>query len=130
MSDTFKNPGINHDKRPVVLAILDGVGLAPSSDKNAVYLANTPTLDRLFQGPLFRTLKAHGTAVGMPSDDDMGNSEVGHNALGAGRVFAQGASLVNQAIQSGQCFNTICTHALCNRPINLRWLNQIMCRNF
>ena len=107
MSDTFKNPGINHDKRPVVLAILDGVGLAPSSDKNAVHFWQIPLhWIVLFQGPLFRTLKAHGTAVGMPSDDDMGNSEVGHNALGAGRVFAQGASLVNQAIQSGQMFNT------------------------
>ena len=50
------------------------------------------------------TLKAHGTAVGLPSDDDMGNSEVGHNALGAGQVFAQGAKLVSQSIESGKMF--------------------------
>ena len=50
------------------------------------------------------TLKAHGTAVGLPSDDDMGHSEVGHNALGAGQVFAQGAKLVTQSIESGKMF--------------------------
>ncbi len=50
------------------------------------------------------SLKAHGTAVGLPSDDDMGNSEVGHNALGAGQVFAQGAKLVSQSIESGKMF--------------------------
>ena len=104
-------------KRPLVLAILDGVGLAPAGEKNAVHLATTPTLDRLFKGPLFRTLKAHGTAVGMPSDDDMGNSEVGHNALGAGRVFAQGASLVNQAVESKAVFNTDLWRQLVGRVI-------------
>ncbi|MEC8678656.1 MAG: 2,3-bisphosphoglycerate-independent phosphoglycerate mutase [Candidatus Margulisiibacteriota bacterium] len=104
-------------KKPVVLAILDGVGLAPPSDKNAVQLANTPTLDRLFQGDLFRHLKAHGTAVGMPTDDDMGNSEVGHNALGAGRVFAQGASLVNQAVESKAMFQTELWRQLVGRVI-------------
>ena len=104
-------------KRPVVLAILDGVGLAAPSKKNAVHLANTPTLDRLFQGPLFRTLKAHGTAVGMPTDDDMGNSEVGHNALGAGRVFSQGASLVNQAVESKALFQTDLWRQLTGRVI-------------
>ncbi|MEK9726764.1 MAG: 2,3-bisphosphoglycerate-independent phosphoglycerate mutase [Candidatus Margulisiibacteriota bacterium] len=104
-------------KRPVVLAILDGVGLAAPSEKNAVHLAKTPTLDRLLQGPLFRTLKAHGTAVGMPTDDDMGNSEVGHNALGAGRVFAQGASLVNQAVESKRMFETELWRQLVGRVI-------------
>jgi len=49
-------------------------------------------------------VKAHGTAVGLPSDDDMGNSEVGHNALGAGRIFAQGAKLVDQALASGKIY--------------------------
>lgn len=89
---------------PVVLAILDGVALADRGPYNAVTLANTPTLDRLFDGPLFTTLKAHGRAVGMPSDDDMGNSEVGHNTLGAGRVVNQGARLVNDALVSGCMF--------------------------
>ena len=50
------------------------------------------------------SLKAHGVAVGLPSDDDMGNSEVGHNALGAGQVFAQGAKLVSNSIESGKMF--------------------------
>jgi 2,3-bisphosphoglycerate-independent phosphoglycerate mutase len=104
-------------KRPVVLAILDGVGLAPPSEKNAVHLAKTPMLDHLFQGPLFRTLKAHGTAVGMPTDDDMGNSEVGHNALGAGRVFSQGASLVSQAVESKAMFHTDLWRQLTGRVI-------------
>jgi len=53
----------------------------------------------------WRLVKAHGTAVGLPSDDDMGNSEVGHNALGAGRIFAQGAKLVDQALASGKIYD-------------------------
>ena len=93
-------------KGPLLLIIMDGIGLGVQDDGNAVYLAKTPTLDRLFSSKLFCTLRAHGTAVGLPSDDDMGNSEVGHNALGAGRVFDQGARLVNRAIESGQIFKT------------------------
>jgi len=62
-------------------------------------------LDWLSSHSLNTSLKAHGKAVGMPSDDDMGNSEIGHNAIGCGRVFAQGASLVNNAIAEGTLFN-------------------------
>lgn len=89
---------------PVVLIIMDGVGLGKRDATDGVFLANSPVLDGLFEAPLFARLKAHGTAVGQPSDDDMGNSEVGHNALGAGRVFAQGARLVNEAIASGRIY--------------------------
>jgi 2,3-bisphosphoglycerate-independent phosphoglycerate mutase len=89
---------------PVVLVIMDGVGLGKRDESDGVFLANTPVLDELLTEPLFATLKAHGKAVGLPSDEDMGNSEVGHNALGAGRVFAQGAQLVNDAIASGSIF--------------------------
>ena len=89
---------------PVVTVIMDGVGIGPQNESNGVYLAHTPALDRLMQEPMFTRLKAHGTAVGMPSDDDMGNSEVGHNALGVGRVFSQGAKLVSEAIHSGKIF--------------------------
>jgi 2,3-bisphosphoglycerate-independent phosphoglycerate mutase len=89
---------------PVVLVIMDGVGIGKHDESDGVYLANTPALDDLFREPLFTRLKAHGKAVGLPSDEDMGNSEVGHNALGAGRVFAQGARLVNDAIASGGLF--------------------------
>ena len=66
--------------------------------------ANTPTLDWLSRNCLSSKLKAHGTAVGMPSDEDMGNSEIGHNAIGCGRVFEQGASLVNNAIETRNLF--------------------------
>jgi 2,3-bisphosphoglycerate-independent phosphoglycerate mutase len=87
----------------VVLVVMDGIGIGPDNEGNAVALARTPVLDRLAEGPHL-SLRAHGTAVGLPSDDDMGNSEVGHNALGAGRVFAQGAKLVNAALADGSLF--------------------------
>lgn len=92
--------------RPVVLCILDGVGWGRRDDGDAVHLAATPNLDRLRETASFCLLKAHGRAVGMPSDNDMGNSEVGHNAMGAGRVFDQGASLVKQAIDSGRIWES------------------------
>ena len=91
---------------PVVTVIMDGVGIGPENESNGVYVAYTPVLDDLLQGELVTRLKAHGTAVGLPSDDDMGNSEVGHNALGAGRVFAQGAKLVSEALKSGAAFTS------------------------
>ena len=89
---------------PVLTIVMDGVGLAPDTISNAVAGAYTPTLDMLMKNYPMVSLKAHGTAVGLPSDDDMGNSEVGHNALGAGQVFAQGAKLVSQSIESGKMF--------------------------
>ena len=89
---------------PVALVIMDGVGIGKRDESDGVFLAHTPMLDRLFQEPLYAQLKAHGVAVGQPSDEDMGNSEVGHNALGAGRVFVQGARLVNEAIASRRLF--------------------------
>ena len=102
-------------RRPVLVVIADGVGEAPAGPMNAVTEAATPTLDHLAETRLYRTLKAHGPAVGLPSDDDMGNSEVGHNALGAGRVFAQGAKLVNQAIASGDIFESTVWQAIVER---------------
>ena len=91
---------------PLLLIILDGVGLGKRDDSDGVFLAKTPCLDLLMEGELYTKLQAHGKAVGMPSDEDMGNSEVGHNALGAGRVFNQGASLVKTAIEDGSIFQT------------------------
>ncbi len=93
-------------KGPLLFIIMDGVGIGKQYGGNAVYKANTPTLDKLFKSKLYTQLKAHGTAVGLPSDDDMGNSEVGHNAIGAGRIFDQGAKLVNKAFETGEIFNT------------------------
>ena len=88
-------------KGPVLLIIMDGVGLGKEDGSNALYVGKTPCLHHLFESDLFTSLNAHGTAVGLPSDDDMGNSEVGHNALGAGRIFDQGAKRVNSAILDG-----------------------------
>ncbi len=91
---------------PVVCAILDGVGLGKRDESDGVFLAYTPVLDSLMEEKLYLPIKAHGTAVGMPSDADMGNSEVGHNTLGAGRVLPQGAKRVHEAIQSGELFKS------------------------
>ena len=99
-----KHPKTAGPRGPVVLAILDGVGIGKGDEADAVKVAATPTLDRLWVPGRRAALRAHGTAVGLPGDDDMGNSEVGHNALGAGRVHAQGALLVNRAIASGAMF--------------------------
>lgn len=99
-----KREAMQSRRGPVVLAILDGVGYGQYEEGDAVRSANTPTLDWLHENCLKTRLKAHGTAVGLPSDKDMGNSEVGHNAMGAGRVFEQGARLVNSAIESGDMF--------------------------
>ena len=86
---------------PVVTIVLDGVGISPREEGDAVKTARTPFLDHLAATYPMTPLAAHGLAVGLPSDDDMGNSEVGHNALGAGRVFAQGAKLVQASIATG-----------------------------
>ena len=89
---------------PVVTIVMDGIGIAPDGAGNAVKNAYTPTLDMLMEKYAWTKLRAHGTAVGLMSDDDMGNSEVGHNALGSGQVFAQGAKLVTESIETGRMF--------------------------
>ncbi len=91
-------------KGPLLTIVMDGVGIAADNGANAVAAAHTPTLDMLMQNYPTVAIKAHGTAVGLPGDDDMGNSEVGHNALGSGQVFAQGAKLVSQSIETGKIF--------------------------
>jgi len=103
-------------KGPLVLIIMDGFGMGPDNDGNAWHLARTPVLDNLLATCPAAILKAHGTAVGLPSDADMGNSEVGHNALGAGRVFDQGAKLVGRAIESGAIFATPLWKELMEKP--------------
>ncbi len=89
---------------PLLVVVMDGIGIGPGDEGDAAALARTPTLDWLRENCPWTPLRAHGKAVGLPSDADMGNSEVGHNALGAGRVFDQGAKLVNNAIASGAIF--------------------------
>ena len=92
------------NKKPVVLVVMDGVGETAETLGNMVKTATTPTLDALKATCPWQIIKAHGAAVGLPSDDDMGNSEVGHNALGCGQVYSQGAKLVNESIESGKIY--------------------------
>lgn len=96
----------------MVLVIMDGVGIGGGDAGDMVAKASTPHLDWLKENAVTTQLKAHGRAVGMPSDDDMGNSEVGHNAIGAGRVFDQGALLVQNAVKSGAMFQGEVWHEL------------------
>src|SRR5664279_286657 len=110
-----KLPGFHGRKGPLLLIIMDGVGIGKEYDGNAVFMAKTPVLDKLIKSPLYTQLKAHGPAVGLPSEDDMGNSEVGHNAMGAGRVFDQGAKLVNASIDSGRIFQSDTWHKIAER---------------
>ncbi len=93
-------------KKQVVLVVMDGIGITSKDDGNAVMHAYKPNIDRLLKEYPNTLLKAHGTAVGLPTDDDMGNSEVGHNALGCGQIYAQGAKLVNESIASKAIFQT------------------------
>lgn len=92
-------------KRPVVFVVMDGVGLSDNRFGNAVSNANTPNLNQLMKGA-FTPIKAHGLAVGLPSDEDMGNSEVGHNAIGCGQIYSQGAKLVNESIATGALYTS------------------------
>lgn len=111
----LKRNGAGGISGPLLLVVLDGFGIYKGAKDgypgNAIDLADAPFIKELLSGdaPTVSTqLKAHGKAMGLPSDGDMGNSEVGHNAMGAGRVFAQGAKLVNDAIQSGKLFQGAC----------------------
>lgn len=92
--------------KPILLVIMDGVGFSKTGIGDAVSLANTPTLDYMLKTYPYVKLKAHGSAVGLPSDDDMGNSEVGHNALGCGQIYSQGAKLVNESIESKKMYTS------------------------
>ena len=98
--------------KPIVLVIMDGVGKGDGGSGDAVVVAKTPTLDNLLATCPHTYLKAHGTAVGLPSDEDMGNSEVGHNALGCGQVYSQGAKLVGESIENGALYASATWQAL------------------
>jgi 2,3-bisphosphoglycerate-independent phosphoglycerate mutase len=90
--------------RRVLTVVMDGVGVSNADFGNAVSNACTPNLNWLRDNCAWTTLTAHGKSVGLPSDSDIGNSEVGHNALGAGRIFDQGAKLVQNAIEKGTIY--------------------------
>ncbi|KAI3457674.1 hypothetical protein Pfo_014337 [Paulownia fortunei] len=101
----------DHPKLPkgktIAMVVLDGWGEAKPNQYNCIHVAETPTMDSLKNGrpERWRLVMAHGKAVGLPTEDDMGNSEVGHNALGAGRIYAQGAKLVDIALESGKIYD-------------------------
>jgi 2,3-bisphosphoglycerate-independent phosphoglycerate mutase len=101
------HPTIPRSQGPLLICILDGYGEGPFKDEyNAIYRANTPCMDGLLATTAqrrCRLLKAHGDAVGLPPDD-MGNSEVGHNALGSGQIVDQGAKCVDRALKTGSVF--------------------------
>ncbi|MDR1957135.1 MAG: 2,3-bisphosphoglycerate-independent phosphoglycerate mutase [Treponema sp.] len=99
-----KNPAWKGRPGPVVLVIMDGVGYGIYKEGDAVADSKMYQLTAIRSASPHTQLKAHGKAVGLPSDDDMGNSEVGHNAMGCGRVFNQGAALVSQSIETGALF--------------------------
>ncbi|MCB1761981.1 MAG: 2,3-bisphosphoglycerate-independent phosphoglycerate mutase [Gammaproteobacteria bacterium] len=104
MEELKPNGRYSGPQGPVVLVIMDGVGIGKHPESDYVRIADTPNLDWLREHAIYTELRAHGTAVGLPDDSDMGNSEVGHNAIGCGRVFAQGAALVGDAIASGTLY--------------------------
>ncbi|MEG0283299.1 MAG: 2,3-bisphosphoglycerate-independent phosphoglycerate mutase [Erysipelotrichales bacterium] len=85
-------------KKPVVLCIMDGVGIGEANDGNAYYLASTPTLDKLKKEYPCAKLKCSGMNVGLP-DGQMGNSEVGHLNIGAGRIVYQSLTMINKKIE-------------------------------
>lgn len=87
------------------MVIMDGVGISSKKEGNAFLNANTPNLDYLMNNALYTTINAHGTYVGLPTDNDMGNSEVGHNAIGCGQIYSQGAKLCNEVIDSKELYN-------------------------
>jgi len=99
-----KNPAWQGRRGPLLLVIMDGIGYGVHVEGDAVAAAVTGSLDKLRADCPHTRLKAHGKAVGLPADDDMGNSEVGHNAIGCGRVFAQGSKLVGASIAAGAMF--------------------------
>ena len=91
-------------KKPVMLMIMDGFGLAPKSEGNAVALANKPNFDRLIKEYPNTELQASGMAVGLP-EGQMGNSEVGHLNIGSGRIVYQELTRITKSIADGDFYN-------------------------
>lgn len=97
---------------PTLLLILDGYGLAPAGPGNAASLARTPNLDRLLALPGVTSLAASGRAVGLP-EGYIGNSEVGHLNIGAGRVVYQDLTRIDMAVESNELFSNAVLLELC-----------------
>ena len=95
---------MNEFNRPTMLMILDGYGINPDPENNAIAAADTPALDRIFASYPNTTLKACGLDVGLP-EGQMGNSEVGHLNIGAGRIVYQDLTLITKSIEDGDFFD-------------------------
>jgi 2,3-bisphosphoglycerate-independent phosphoglycerate mutase len=121
----------NSASSPLVLAILDGVGLTDPAHDNALSQAKAPFLHQVIAGALpgasvvSMPISAHGTAVGLPSDADMGNSEVGHNIMGAGRIFDQGAKQVEAAFESGDIWGGAWGDVMARRANRIHFLGLL-----
>lgn len=100
----LKLMSMNNHRTPVVLCILDGWGVRPDAPDNAITQAHTPVWSTLTQKWPLTTLKASGKAVGLP-EGQMGNSEVGHMTMGAGRVILQDLPKINDALEDASLFN-------------------------
>ncbi|MCT4559102.1 MAG: 2,3-bisphosphoglycerate-independent phosphoglycerate mutase [Pelagimonas sp.] len=100
--------------KPVILTILDGWGLSDDTTANAPHLAKTPTMDRLYKECPNATLITHGPDVGLPTGQ-MGNSEVGHTNIGAGRVVAMDLGQIDLAIEDGSFFENATLSAFVTR---------------
>ncbi|NOR51796.1 MAG: 2,3-bisphosphoglycerate-independent phosphoglycerate mutase, partial [Gammaproteobacteria bacterium] len=94
----------NEPHRPIMLIILDGWGYSCHLEWNAVTTAKTPVWDRLWNNCPRSLIRASGAEVGLPSDQ-MGNSEVGHLNIGAGRVVYQEFTRVSRSVKTGSFFN-------------------------
>ena len=90
-------------KKPVVLMVLDGYGLSDRTEGNAIAMANTPVMDKLMKEYPFVKGNASGLYVGLP-DGQMGNSEVGHMNIGAGRIIYQDLTRITKAIEDGEFY--------------------------
>ncbi len=98
-------PAAEHS-RPVLLIVMDGWGLGSGGAADAIAQAHTPNVDRLWKNYAHTRLLTHGYNVGLPSEKDMGGSEVGHLTMGAGMVLEQGPTRIKNAIADGSFFNS------------------------
>lgn len=93
-------------RKPLIQIVLDGWGIGAPNDYNAIYNANTPVMDRLIKDFPNTQLLTHGPYVGLPSDKDLGGSEVGHLTMGAGIVMEQGPTYIKRLIDTGELFKS------------------------
>jgi 2,3-bisphosphoglycerate-independent phosphoglycerate mutase len=105
-----KLPSFSGREGPLLLIVMDGLGIGNRDKGDAVFLADPPNIQRLQkeceEKALYRSIFAHGPHVGLPTEEDQGNSEVGHNAIGSGQIYNQGAKLVNESLKTARIFQT------------------------